>query len=43
MSGRLERALQVAEALTEVRGKLAIGPTKTRNTRKVTLPPFLVE
>jgi integrase len=33
----------VLESLSEVRGKLVAGPTKTRTRRTVTLPRFVVE
>ena len=39
----LKRRLEVVESLSEVRGKLVVGPTKTRNRRTVTLPSFLAE
>jgi integrase len=39
----LKRRLDVVEALSEVRGELVVGPTKTRNRRTVTLPSFLAE
>ncbi|MBA3432158.1 MAG: site-specific integrase [Actinobacteria bacterium] len=39
----LKRRLEVVESLSEVRGELVVGPTKTRNRRTVTLPAFLAE
>ncbi|HYN35363.1 MAG TPA: site-specific integrase [Actinomycetota bacterium] len=39
----LKRRLEVVEALSEIRGALVVGPTKTRNRRTVTLPVFLAE
>ena len=37
------RRLEVVEALSEVNGRLIVGPTKTRTRRTVSLPAFLVE
>jgi integrase len=39
----LKRRLDVVEALSEVRGELVTGPTKTRNRRTVSLPVFLAD
>jgi len=39
----LKRTVDVIESLSEVRGKLVMGPTKTRTRRTVSLPTFLVE
>lgn len=39
----LRGVVDVAESLSEVRGALVTGPTKTRARRSVTLPRFLVE
>jgi integrase len=39
----LHGAIDVVEALTEVNGHLALGPTKTGKRRRVSLPPFLVD
>jgi integrase len=39
----LKRRLDVVEALSEVRGELVTGPTKTRNRRTVSLPSFLAD
>lgn len=39
----LKRRLEVVESLSEVRGKLVTGPTKTRVRRSVTLPVFLAD
>lgn len=39
----LRRRLEVVESLSEVRGELVTGPTKTRNRRTVTLPVFLAD
>jgi integrase len=39
----LRRRLEVVESLSEVRGKLVSGPTKTRARRTVTLPVFLAD
>ena len=39
----LRGQVEVVEALTEVNGHLAIGPTKTGARRAVSLPRFLVE
>jgi integrase len=35
-----KRTLSVLESLSEVRGELVVGPTKTRTRRTVTLPNF---
>jgi integrase len=35
--------VRVVEALTEVNGRLTLGPTKTGAHRTVSLPPFLIE
>lgn len=37
----LKRSLSVVESLSEVRGELVTGPTKTRGRRAVSLPAFL--
>ena len=40
----LRRAMRIEETLTEIRGHLEFGPTKTRaSRRKLTVPRFLVE
>jgi len=39
----LKRRLEVVESLSEVRGGLVTGPTKTRTRRTVTLPGFLAD
>jgi len=39
----LKRTVDVVESLSEVRGRLATGPTKTCARRTVTLPAFLAE
>jgi integrase len=39
----LERRLDVAEALAEVRGQMIFGPTKTGATRAVQIPAFLAD
>lgn len=39
----LRRQLRVEETLTEVKGTLRLGPTKTRAKRVVTLPGFVIE
>lgn len=39
----LKRRLEVVESLSEVRGKIVTGPTKTKSRRAVTLPTFLAE
>ena len=39
----LKRRLEVVESLSEVRGELVVGPTKTRNRRTVSLPVFLAD
>lgn len=40
----LERRVDIHEGLTEVRGRIAFGPLKTRESRRsVTVPRFLVE
>ena len=39
----LKRRLEVVESLSEVRGKLIAGPTKTHVRRSVTLPVFLAD
>jgi integrase len=39
----LKRRLEVVESLSEVRGELVVGPTKTRNRRTVSLPSFLAD
>jgi integrase len=39
----LRRTVEVVESLSEIRGALVMGPTKTRTRRTVTLPAFLVE
>lgn len=39
----LRGSLGVVEAVTEVNGRLAVGPTKTGARRSVSLPRFLVE
>lgn len=39
----LRRSLEVVESLSEVRGRLVTGPTKTNKRRRVSLPPFLVD
>jgi len=39
----LKRRLDVVESLSEVRGALVTGPTKTRVRRSVTLPAFLAD
>ncbi|CAN5743072.1 site-specific integrase [soil metagenome] len=39
----LKRRLEVVESLSEVRGELVTGPTKTKTRRAVTLPAFLAE
>ncbi|MFN2489886.1 MAG: tyrosine-type recombinase/integrase [Actinomycetota bacterium] len=38
-----KRVLSVTESLSEVRGKLVAGPTKTRNRRTVSLPRFVAD
>ena len=39
----VRRTIDVVESLSEVRGKLVTGPTKTRARRTVTMPLFLAE
>jgi integrase len=39
----LERRVEIREALTDVGGKVAFGPTKTGAARSVAIPPFLAE
>lgn len=39
----LRRTIDVAASMSEVRGEVVIGPTKTGKRRTVTLPPFLAE
>ena len=40
----LRRALRVEETLNEVRGRIVVGPPKTRSSRRtISLPSFLVE
>jgi integrase len=39
----LGRTIDVVESLTEVRGQVALGPTKTGKRRTITVPRFLAE